>query len=144
MAMMAAMKKVLSPISDTRIMPHDLRKPCWFWEEGGEGGNRGILSGGLFRLFSLPQFRHPCPCTPSRQCRLHQARALAGRESADGPEAGNATTHTPIKHSPPSAQHTHLGRPVQQRHRRVQEAVAGGGVARYGGWGARGGVERER
>jgi len=27
MAIMAAMKKVLSPISDTRIMPHDLRKP---------------------------------------------------------------------------------------------------------------------
>ena len=27
MAMMAAMKKVLSPISDASIMPHDLRKP---------------------------------------------------------------------------------------------------------------------
>ena len=27
-AMMAAMKKVLSPISETRIMPQDLRKPC--------------------------------------------------------------------------------------------------------------------
>ena len=28
MAMMAAMKKVLSPISDSRIMPQDLMKPC--------------------------------------------------------------------------------------------------------------------
>lgn len=28
MAMIAAMKNVLSPISDTRIMPQDLRKPC--------------------------------------------------------------------------------------------------------------------
>ena len=28
-AMMAAMKKVLSPISDARIIPHDLRNPCF-------------------------------------------------------------------------------------------------------------------
>ena len=28
MAMIAAMKNVLSPISDTRIIPQDLRKPC--------------------------------------------------------------------------------------------------------------------
>lgn len=28
MAMMAAMKKVLSPISEARIIPHDFRNPC--------------------------------------------------------------------------------------------------------------------
>jgi hypothetical protein len=35
--MMAAMKKVLSPISETRIMPQDLRNPCFvFWGVEGE------------------------------------------------------------------------------------------------------------
>ena len=31
MAMIAAMKNVLSPISDARIMPHDFRKPSNTW-----------------------------------------------------------------------------------------------------------------
>ena len=40
-AMMAAMKKVLSPISETRIMPQDLRKPCFGW-----GREREMVEGG--------------------------------------------------------------------------------------------------
>ena len=31
MAMIAAMKKVLSPISDARIMPHDFKNPSTTW-----------------------------------------------------------------------------------------------------------------
>lgn len=40
MAMMAAMKNVLSPISDSKIMPHDFKKPC-------EAGRQSVLNASI-------------------------------------------------------------------------------------------------
>ena len=44
MAMMAAMKKVLSPISDSRIIPHDLMNPCRGNSHALEVRNAGMAS----------------------------------------------------------------------------------------------------
>lgn len=67
-ASMAAMKNVLSPISDTRIMPHDLRKPCV--------GRQSLRALACRQPSVLPRAASiiPCASAVSRSIRRHQQR----------------------------------------------------------------------